>query len=492
MSEPEKIPSLTELRHQLDAAVKEHQQAEAALKEAEQAVQKFESKHRPEPLRTPPRWAGHGPTRDEVKEHEERMAAYQAQFKMEREKVDQLGRELHKKSDALRRLRDEIYTRKNGPIRLAVDFFDPAENEQERQWLVEGVLVRGEVALIGGPRKNLKTSIALDLALSLATGRPFLGRYPVPEPRRVLFMSGESGRPTLIETAKRIAASKGIDDVAALNILWSDKLPDVQLCEFVEFPDRPYCPKTREWRVSMASEFPRHKLDVIILDPLYVMLAAKQRLNASSIFDVGPVLSALTEACRPATPILVHHSTKSLAPGAVMQLEDLAFAGSQEFARQWLLINRRKLFSPGQETTCHQLLVNYGGSAGHNGTFALDVDEGRIAADFGGRTWQVEVLSPEDAKQRDAAARKEKTESRKAERRHGYLDKLLAVLPADGTPISYTAARDASALNSTSLPAAIEEGVALGQVEVLTEEGRPGRRLRRKPASPPVVLAVAC
>ena len=44
-----------------------------------------------------------------------------------------------------------------------------------------------------GPQKSLKTSVAWDLAISLITGKPFLGRFEVNRFASVAFFSGEGG-----------------------------------------------------------------------------------------------------------------------------------------------------------------------------------------------------------------------------------------------------------------------------------------------------------
>jgi hypothetical protein len=41
--------------------------------------------------------------------------------------------------------------------------------------------------------------------------------------------------------------------------------------------------------------------------------------------------------------------------------------------------------------------MNLGGSAGHSGCWGLDVEEGQLNDDFGGRRWLVQVRSMEDA-----------------------------------------------------------------------------------------------
>jgi hypothetical protein len=65
------------------------------------------------------------------------------------------------------------------------------------RWLIKNVLVRDQPALLGGPKKSLKTSIMLDAAISLGTGKPFLGKFEIPERVRVAVLSGESGQSTI-------------------------------------------------------------------------------------------------------------------------------------------------------------------------------------------------------------------------------------------------------------------------------------------------------
>ena len=51
----------------------------------------------------------------------------------------------------------------------------------EPRWLVHGLLPAGALAFIAGPPKAGKTWLALAFSLALASGRPLLDRYAVPE-----------------------------------------------------------------------------------------------------------------------------------------------------------------------------------------------------------------------------------------------------------------------------------------------------------------------
>jgi hypothetical protein len=71
---------------------------------------------------------------------------------------------------------------------------------QPPSWQIEGILPQNSLAMIFGPEGSHKTFIAVDMACSIATGTPFLGR-PTTQ-GRVLYVAAEGGTPI----AKRIRA----------------------------------------------------------------------------------------------------------------------------------------------------------------------------------------------------------------------------------------------------------------------------------------------
>ncbi|MFN3193853.1 MAG: bifunctional DNA primase/polymerase [Aureliella sp.] len=293
---------------------------------------------------------------------------------------------------------------KAGPPEVKFDTITSAElddGEYELTYLVNGVLVRGQPGVIAGPKKTLKTNISVDLALSLAEADPFLGRFDVPIASRVGIMSGESGAATLQETARRVAKAKGLKLRDCSNVFWCFDVPQLGQHDHVE---------------ALGNLIADHELDVLILDPTYLMMLGLGN-DAGNLFIVGGLLKSLGELAQRTgcTPLLCHHLKKSVAePYEPAELENIAWAGFQEFVRQWILLNRRVKYDPDQGGH-HELWMSVGGSAGHSGLWGVDVDEG-VRDDPGGRRWDLRTLEANEAYEARDASEEQTNERRKESR----------------------------------------------------------------------------
>ena len=81
--------------------------------------------------------------------------------------------------------------------------------EHAPRWLVEPLWGESAVGVIGGAPKCAKTWLGLDLALSVATGTPCLGRYPVPRPGPVLVYLAEDALTVVRERIEGMARHRG-------------------------------------------------------------------------------------------------------------------------------------------------------------------------------------------------------------------------------------------------------------------------------------------
>jgi replicative DNA helicase len=303
------------------------------------------------------------------------------------------------------------------------DFLDCAALEAaavKPRWLVTKALVAGQPAVFGGPKKALKTSLVIDLAVSLASGGSFLGAFQVPQAVPVLLLSGESGQAAVLDAARRVCQAKKLDFRKCGALLWGFRLPRLSCAADL---------------AALAAALRERGTKAVIIDPLYLCMLAGggEGIQASNMFHMGPLLLDVAEACLGVgcTPVLVHHARKQNVAlrgrdSEPLDLEDLAYSGVAEFARQWLLVSRREKFDP--EVCEHKLWLNLGGSAGHSGLYGVDVREGVMDASFGGRQWHVTVQPGSKAVQAGLKAKEEQKQLAKAAKRAAEEEAVLGAM----------------------------------------------------------------
>jgi hypothetical protein len=289
--------------------------------------------------------------------------------------------------DLVRRA-NRIYGFDQGEVFGFVDAVDFLAEEYAHDWLIEGVLVAKQSFMVGGKKKCLKTGVLCDLALSLATGTDFLGHFPVPQPRRVAFFSAESGKQDIQHRMATILKQKG--GRLERGYLWPSF-------------DRPQLSDGDD--LAKIGDFvARQKIDVVIVDPLYLTLLAggDGDTAASNLYQMGTVFGNVAETIirAGATPILCHHFKKTVQ-GADLDLDDFSMVGAAEFARQSLLIARRGEYAGPQN---NQLVVRTHGY-GRGDRFSVRIDEGTIDAP----AWGVTV-----EQERETIARTTRTKTQQA------------------------------------------------------------------------------
>jgi len=126
------------------------------------------------------------------------------------------------------------------PLRTvrAADIEPEAEGPK---WLIESLWPDPAVGVLGGQPKSFKTFLALDLALSVASGTPCLGRYRVPEPSRSLIYLAEDALQDVRSRIECLTQRRGLEldaldlDIIAEPVLRLDQERDqCRLLETVE------------------------------------------------------------------------------------------------------------------------------------------------------------------------------------------------------------------------------------------------------------------
>ena len=180
----------------------------------------------------------------------------------------------------------------------------------EQRWLIEQVWSAEAVGIIGGEPKCGKSFLALDLAVSVASGTPCLGRFAVAARGRVLLFAAEDpldvvrGRLEGLTTARALALNR--------LPLYVITVPSLRL-------------DSGDHRERLAATVDKVNPALLVLDP-FIRLHA---IDENAAGDVAPLLAYLRQLQRThhVAVALVHHARKDAARARPGQ----ALRGSSEF-----------------------------------------------------------------------------------------------------------------------------------------------------------------
>ena len=246
----------------------------------------------------------------------------------------------HAWSDAeiVKRLRDAERQCVRGSAQSAIlNAFPPTFEQMRHEYsalrpaVIQGLLRRGESMNIIASPKAGKSWLAGDLAITLASGRDWLGIYPT-SPGKVLLIDNELHRETVTDRIAKVSAARGVP--------------------FTEFENRLHIECLRGRLVDIDAmgdyfcRFPPGQFQVVILDSLYRMLPAGIDENDNAAMcQVYNSIDRYADWLG-ASFALVHHSSKGNQTGK--SVTDVGSgAGSISRAADTHLILR-----PHQEPNC--------------------------------------------------------------------------------------------------------------------------------------------
>ncbi len=193
------------------------------------------------------------------------------------------------------------------PVTRAADL---ADVPTARRWLVEHLWGEEAVGIVGGEPTCCKSFLALDLAVAVASGAPWLRRFPVIHAGRVLLFAAEDALHIVRQRLAGIARAAG-HDLADLDIQVITA-PAIRL-------------DVERDRDALTATIARLRPRLLVLDP-FVRL---HRIDENLAGEVAPLLAYLRELQRTfhVAVVLVHHARKG---GAKMRAGQ-ALRGSSEF-----------------------------------------------------------------------------------------------------------------------------------------------------------------
>ena len=160
-------------------------------------------------------------------------------------------------------------------------------------WLIRSLWGRAAVGIIGGAPKCCKSWLGLDMAISVASGTPALGRFAVDAPGPALVFLAEDALPTVRGRIDAICQHRRLD-IAALD-LHVITAPALRLD----------LPRDQQLLAATVAQIrPR----LLLLDPLVRL----HRLDENSASEISGLLGFLRELQRAADVaiVLVHHASK--------------------------------------------------------------------------------------------------------------------------------------------------------------------------------------
>jgi hypothetical protein len=165
--------------------------------------------------------------------------------------------------------------------------------DNQLPWLVNQLWSSLAVGFIGGQPKSAKTWLALDIAISVASGTDCLGHFPVPQPGPVLAYLAEDALPRVRERLIALCAHRRLS-LESLDL----HLVDAPVLQLDQDGDR----------LRLTEAIARLRPRLLILDPL-VRLHSLDENSSAEISALLGWLRGLSRAHQLAI-IVVHHMSK--------------------------------------------------------------------------------------------------------------------------------------------------------------------------------------
>ena len=194
----------------------------------------------------------------------------------------------------------EAETNAAGPQALPVVQASALERETaQKPWLIDQLWMHGAAGIIGGPPKLLKTWLALEMAVSVASGSPCLGTFSVHSSGPVLLFAAEDSQSKVRSRLESLARNHGLDlEQIDIRIITAATL-----------------------RLDRATDQERLAITVMLYKPVLVVLDPLVRLHSLDENQSGPMAALLgyfrdLQRKTGAAIAIVHHTRKNISAGA--------------------------------------------------------------------------------------------------------------------------------------------------------------------------------
>lgn len=245
-----------------------------------------------------------GMTQDEII-HLVKRSAFN-KFKGRHDEMEQLRRELLKVTD--NKLTEATKGSENELV--LTSFREVMGNPSSFQgWLVKDFWGRRSHGLVAGLPKTFKSTVVHDFAISIASGRPFLGKYPVLESGPVLLVQNENNEFILKDRTERIMKDRNL--VGRVEYEVGNPIVGLRFQEDLPIyfiNQQGFDLSNGDHRSQLEKTLKQLKPVLVILDPLYLMFSGD--LNSGE--ELNPVLNWLLslKTTYNTSVMVIHHYNK--------------------------------------------------------------------------------------------------------------------------------------------------------------------------------------
>lgn len=203
----------------------------------------------------------------------------------------------------------EAKTRPKRSNRRLTSYDDFISRETRKpMWMVEGIWSESAHGVLAGEPKTYKSVLSTDLAVSVASGTPFLNHFPVPQIGPVVVIQKENDEAEVQDRFMRIAHSKQLLGSAAIRSGTLNYKPNTELP--IHIMNNADFDLTDDLDIKwLRKQVRRHNPVLMVLDPLYLLAPG---VDENSAYEMTPILEKLlrikqTYNCG---TLLVHHYKK--------------------------------------------------------------------------------------------------------------------------------------------------------------------------------------
>ncbi|WP_439923340.1 AAA family ATPase [Nitrobacter sp. JJSN] len=207
------------------------------------------------------------------------------------------------------------------PSGLKVSF----SNIPHRQWLYGFDLIRGELTVLASPGGVGKSSLAIGMAISAATGRELLGeKVRGGNGLEVLLINAEDSGTEIRRRVWAFCRGHGIAEqsLSRLNVAGADD-PHVQCLSFLRTNSKNVSELDVSGFAALTSAFDTFRPDIIVLDPLVALCAGGNMNDNASMSLVMRELKRCAGKYNCAV-LIVHHTRKGADVGSAESVSGAA------------------------------------------------------------------------------------------------------------------------------------------------------------------------